>query len=151
MQRYIQTSECIALLSECTHTINTITSAQRAQSKASQLFIASKLGFRTPKTYSGDNPQHARRHIGEIAQTGSRVCTKPIVNNFLTIDGQKRTRFTELLDDNDLAALDSLRGCPLTIQDYIEKAYELRVTVVGDRIFACKIDSQQAGGVTAVD
>jgi glutathione synthase/RimK-type ligase-like ATP-grasp enzyme len=56
-----------------------------------------------------------------------------------------------MLDDNDIACLDSLRACPLTIQDYIEKAYELRVTVVGNRVFACKIDSQQAGGATAVD
>jgi glutathione synthase/RimK-type ligase-like ATP-grasp enzyme len=47
--------------------------------------------------------------------------------------------------------LDSLPECPLTIQNYIEKAYELRVTVVGDRDFACKIDSQVAGGNTSVD
>jgi len=73
------------------------------------------------------------------------------MNSFLMIDGQKRTRFTELLDENDIANLDSLRACPLTIQGYVEKAYELRVVVVGERVFACKIDSQQAGGSTAVD
>ena len=28
------------------------------------------------------------------------------------------------------------------VQEYIEKAFELRVTVVGKRIFACRIDSQ---------
>lgn len=28
------------------------------------------------------------------------------------------------------------------VQEYIEKAFELRVTVVGNRIFACRIDSQ---------
>src|SRR5271166_4299890 len=44
-----------------------------------------------------------------------------------------------------------LNECPLTIQNYIEKSYELRVTVVGDRIFACKIDSQKAGNDTAID
>jgi hypothetical protein len=49
------------------------------------------------------------------------------------------------------AKSDSLRDCPLTIQDYIEKAYELRVTVVGDRDFACKIDLQAPGGNTSVD
>ncbi|MDR1624001.1 MAG: hypothetical protein LBS04_03415, partial [Tannerellaceae bacterium] len=29
------------------------------------------------------------------------------------------------------------------VQNYIEKAFELRVTIVGQEIFACKIDSQQ--------
>jgi glutathione synthase/RimK-type ligase-like ATP-grasp enzyme len=28
------------------------------------------------------------------------------------------------------------------LQNYIEKAYELRITVVGKKVFACKIDSQ---------
>lgn len=28
------------------------------------------------------------------------------------------------------------------VQEYIEKAFELRVTVVGEEVFACKIDSQ---------
>jgi hypothetical protein len=45
MQRFIQTSDCIALLSERTRFINTLISAQRAQSKASQLFVADKLGI----------------------------------------------------------------------------------------------------------
>ena len=40
---------------------------------------------------------------------------------------------------------------PMIIQEYVEKAYELRISVVGDRTFACKIDSQVAGGPTAID
>jgi glutathione synthase/RimK-type ligase-like ATP-grasp enzyme len=67
------------------------------------------------------------------------------------LDDQKQTRFTELLDDSDLAELETLRECPLTIQNYIEKSYELRVTVVSDRVFACKINSQETGGDTAID
>lgn len=29
------------------------------------------------------------------------------------------------------------------VQEYVEKQYELRVTVVCDKVFACKIDSQR--------
>jgi hypothetical protein len=87
----------------------------------------------------------ARKHIDEITLAGGRACSKAILNNFLELGGEQRTRFTELFDESDLAELDSLRECPLTIQNYIEKAYELRVAVVGDRDFACKIDSQVAG------
>ncbi len=33
-------------------------------------------------------------------------------------------------------------GVPVLVQPYVEKAYELRVTAVGDRLFTCRIDSQ---------
>jgi glutathione synthase/RimK-type ligase-like ATP-grasp enzyme len=102
-------------------------------------------------TYSGANPDVARKHIDSITFGGSRACTKPIMNGFLLLGGERHTRFTELFDERDLAELDSLRECPLTIQDYIEKDYELRITVVGDRDFACKINSQAAGGNTTID
>jgi hypothetical protein len=151
LQRFGLMSECVALMSERTRAINTMASAQRAQAKATQLFVAGKIGLRTPKTYSGANPDMARKHIDALTLTGGRVCTKPILNGFLALGGGELTRFTELLDESDLAELDSLRECPLTIQDYIEKAYEVRVTVVGNRAFACKIDSQAPGGNTSVD
>mgnify|MGYP001580931444 CR=1 FL=1 len=35
-----------------------------------------------------------------------------------------------------------MQMCPGIFQPYIEKAYELRVTVVGDKIFAARIESQ---------
>jgi glutathione synthase/RimK-type ligase-like ATP-grasp enzyme len=39
----------------------------------------------------------------------------------------------------------------MIFQEYIEKRYEYRVTVVGFETFACRIDSQAAGGATAID
>jgi hypothetical protein len=39
----------------------------------------------------------------------------------------------------------------MVFQGYVEKRYEYRVTVVGREAFACRIDSQAAGGETAVD
>jgi glutathione synthase/RimK-type ligase-like ATP-grasp enzyme len=151
LQRFTQTSDCIALLSECKPAINSLASAQRSQSKATQLSVADRLGLCTPNTYSGTNSVLAREHITGIMRSGGRACTKPIANTYLTLGGQKHTRFTELLDESELATLNTLSECPLTIQEYIEKAYELRVTIVGDRVFACKIESQSAGGTTAVD
>ena len=150
-QRLRLTNDCIALLSERTRVINTLCSIHRAQSKASQLFVANKIGLCTPQTDSGANPTLARQHVNQIVQAGSRVCTKPIAKAILMLDGQKHTRFTEILDESDFADLETLNECPLTIQNYIEKSYELRVIVVGDRVFACKIDSQEAGNDTAID
>lgn len=51
----------------------------------------------------------------------------------------KTTRFhkSELLGN-----LLNLSNCPMIIQPYIEKAYELRVTIIGNKLFACKLDNQ---------
>lgn len=32
--------------------------------------------------------------------------------------------------------------CPTQLQEYVEKAFELRVTIIGEKVFAVKIDSQ---------
>jgi glutathione synthase/RimK-type ligase-like ATP-grasp enzyme len=50
--------------------------------------------------------------------------------------------FTTLLEESDLADDESLTACPALDQRLIEKAFELRVTVVGDSVFTCRIDSQ---------
>jgi hypothetical protein len=39
----------------------------------------------------------------------------------------------------------------MVFQGYVEKRHEYRVTVVGREVFACRIDSQAAGGETAID
>jgi glutathione synthase/RimK-type ligase-like ATP-grasp enzyme len=35
-----------------------------------------------------------------------------------------------------------VRSAPCQFQEYVEKKHELRVTIIGDRIFAAEIDSQ---------
>ncbi len=150
-QRFSHFSECLTLMSECSPTVNSIAASSRARSKALQLCVAGRIGFQVPHSYTGADPEIARKQIASLQRGGKRVCTKAISGRFLTLDGQQFTRFTELLDDGDLAELESLRECPITIQEYVEKAYELRVCLVGERAFACRIDSQAAGGRTAID
>lgn len=38
--------------------------------------------------------------------------------------------------------LDDVYSCPIIFQEYVKKALELRITVVGDRVFSCAIYSQ---------
>jgi hypothetical protein len=50
--------------------------------------------------------------------------------------------FTGLVTDETLANLDLIRITPGIFQERIDKSYELRITVIGARTFAVKIDSQ---------
>jgi hypothetical protein len=150
-QRFAQFDDCIRLLCECRPTINTIASTNRAQSKSLQLRAAAAVGLTVPATYLGSDPDIAKAEVRSLAQAGKRACTKPVLSRFLTVDGDPFAGFTELLDSDDLEEIGSLRDCPTTIQEYVDKAYELRIAVMGDRSFACRIDSQAAGGKTAID
>jgi glutathione synthase/RimK-type ligase-like ATP-grasp enzyme len=150
-QQLAQFEDCIRLLSDCVPTINAIAATQRAQSKSLQLRVAARVGLAIPKTYLGADPEIAAEEIRSLQAAGKRACMKPIESRFLTIAGEKFAGFTTLIENDDLDELQSLRDCPTTIQEYVEKDYELRIAVVGKRSFACRIDSQLAGGATAVD
>ena len=50
---------------------------------------------------------------------------------------------TTLITDEDLKNDDALSACPAIYQNFLEKLCDIRVTVVGDEIFACRIKAQQ--------
>jgi glutathione synthase/RimK-type ligase-like ATP-grasp enzyme len=55
--------------------------------------------------------------------------------------------FSRRIDAAEFEAnVDQIRHCPTLLQEYVEKAHELRVTIVGERTFACRIDSQAVPG-----
>ena len=58
-----------------------------------------------------------------------------------TVDSQYVV-LTTLITPEELEDDDSLSACPAIYQRRVEKQYEIRVTVVGDEVFACRIDSQ---------
>jgi glutathione synthase/RimK-type ligase-like ATP-grasp enzyme len=49
---------------------------------------------------------------------------------------------TTLITDAELELLDSVRLVPCLFQEYVPKRLELRVTVIGDEVFAAEIHSQ---------
>lgn len=58
--------------------------------------------------------------------------------------------YTTILTDDCLDDLDSVRELTSHFQEYIPKQYELRITVIGDQLFAAKIHSQEDSR-TAID
>lgn len=104
-----------------------------ASRKALQLRIASEVGLRTPRTLMTSDPGAARAFIDEqglgatIFKTFS--CTHKI------------WRETRLVREAELAILDKVRFAPVIFQEYIRAEADLRVTVVGDRIFPAAIYS----------
>jgi glutathione synthase/RimK-type ligase-like ATP-grasp enzyme len=61
---------------------------------------------------------------------------------------QEMVVFTSPVTDEDLDNLEGLQFCPMTFQENIPKALELRITIVGKQLFTAAINSQQLEGAT---
>jgi glutathione synthase/RimK-type ligase-like ATP-grasp enzyme len=60
--------------------------------------------------------------------------------------GEEQVVFTTPLGARELEDLEGLDLCPMTFQEHVAKALELRVTVVGSQVMAASIDSQALPG-----
>jgi glutathione synthase/RimK-type ligase-like ATP-grasp enzyme len=111
---------------------------RRAEVKALQLAEAGKAGLTTPATLISNDPERAAVFVKALGDTDCAV--KPLIAT--RVDGEDGARLpltTILPRDHELEAV---AVAPNIFQPYIEKAYELRCVVMGDKIFTAKLDSQ---------
>lgn len=117
--------------------INHPINERRAKAKPAQLFKARELGFDIPRTLITSDPDEVRAFV---AGTPCEVIYKGLSQPREMEAG--KVLFTGVLTPERLAKIDAIRITPGIFQERVEKAYELRVTVVGSRIFTVRIDSQ---------
>jgi glutathione synthase/RimK-type ligase-like ATP-grasp enzyme len=113
---------------------------KQAQLKASQLKVAAALGFELPPTLFTNSPEEFlefyRQHNGNIV-------SKPTGASFYRIVGTIFSRYTEVVSKRDVGYAHAVRYCPVIFQAYVPKRVELRITVVGQKVFAAEIHSQE--------
>jgi MvdD pre-ATP grasp domain len=114
------------------------TQDDQADNKLRQLRLAARLGFRIPRTLVTNDPA-ALVEFYEACE--GRMITKTLVR-WITWNGVERHFHSYPVRRRDLARFRDLRHAPVLAQEYIPKWLELRITVVGDRVFAAEIHSQ---------
>lgn len=123
---------------------------RRANHKLDQLKRAAALGFAVPETIVTTDPQQAREFY-ELCQGQMifKVLTEPnlAAHKVARLDPTHaapitRSTPTTLIGARHLAMLDSIQTTPCLFQEYVPKYLELRVTVIGDEVFAAEIHSQ---------
>lgn len=120
-------------------------------SKMLQLRIARGLGMLVPDTCFANN----RTAIESFCRKYDNICLKSIDNDNIWFEDELREHvlYTQVVRSDELLALDedAFSQTVSYVQNYIEKAFELRITVVGNKVFPCKIDSQamrpEQGGI----
>jgi hypothetical protein len=71
-----------------------------------------------------------------------QIVSKLAGSAFVYHVGLGMVRFTELVSKRDIASYQAVAHWPTIFQCYIEKQLELRITVVGEHVFAAEIHSQ---------
>ncbi|MDM7556186.1 ATP-grasp domain-containing protein [Xanthomonas fragariae] len=113
------------------------------QCKAFQLDTAAALGFLVPETLISTHYDEVASFVRRVG----KVAVKPF-NPYFWHYGDERTyriASTTVLDGTAELESDQIEVCPAIYQRYIEKQYELRVTVIGSHIFAAKISRADGG------
>lgn len=113
-----------------------------ADSKMLQIKTAVEAGFHIPRTCFANSKQGCVRHLNGIGD----VVLKPIESESVW-DEDNDTQWNFFaqktgIEDLSNAPDEAFSQTVSFAQEYVEKEFELRVTVVGDKLFACRIDSQ---------
>jgi glutathione synthase/RimK-type ligase-like ATP-grasp enzyme len=106
--------------------------------KALQLAEASRAGLKIPQTLISNDPAYAATFVDGLGDTECAI--KPLLAIGVTDEQGYRLPLTTTLPAGH--PLDSMALAPTMLQPYVEKAFELRCVVMGDRIFSAKMDSQ---------
>lgn len=112
---------------------------RHAENKQLQLQVARELGLEIPRTLTTNDPS-AVRVFAESCESG--MVTKMLSSFAVYEEGRELVVFTNPVKPEDLADLNGLSLCPMTFQEMIPKALELRLTVVGKRVMSASIESQ---------
>jgi hypothetical protein len=106
-----------------------------ADVKVRQLKVASSLGLRVPTSLVTNDLEHARTFAAEQG----RVVYKPLTFvRYLTPDGPQ-TIWTRAVNSDEID--ESVAGTAHLFQSLVDKVADLRITVVGERAFCVRIDS----------
>jgi MvdD family ATP-grasp ribosomal peptide maturase len=124
-----------------------ISNVERTHHKQLQLQIARKIGLLTPRTLTTNNPEAVKQFASECHKQG--IVTK-MLSSFAIFgeQGEQFFVFTSPVKEEDLQNLEGLRFCPMTFQENVPKALELRITIVGTHVFTAAVNSQSCQGAT---
>lgn len=111
-----------------------------AEVKPRQLAGALRCGLQIPPTLITNDPAEVR---SAFSAWGGRMIAKPVRSGYVEQGGIGHAIFTNAVVAQDLEDDAALRSAPVIYQPLLPKRCDLRVTVVGQKVFAAEIHSQE--------
>lgn len=114
--------------------------------KPRQQQLARQVGLATPRTLMTGDVAEAQEFLAGCAKQGGAIAKMLSAFAIYGENNEEQVVFTTALTEEHLSRLDGLRYCPMVFQERVEKRLELRITVIGTRIFAAAVDSMRMSG-----
>lgn len=115
--------------------MNHPTADDEAGRKVYQLKVAQEVGLEIPATLVTNDPAAAKDFANEVGVEATV---------YKAFSGTMQAwRETRVLAEHEVELLDAVAYAPVIFQRYVAATLDLRVTVVGERIFAVAIHSQE--------
>jgi glutathione synthase/RimK-type ligase-like ATP-grasp enzyme len=123
--------------------VNRPAAASYAESKLAQLRAARSAGLMIPETIISNSASH----VNALIERWGRIVFKTFYPQSWHNESSGRTFSMSAVQLNrgDDISEQSIEACPGIYQRYIEKSFDIRATVMGNKIFAVKIMSANEG------
>ncbi|MGH4016451.1 MAG: MvdC/MvdD family ATP grasp protein [Pseudonocardiaceae bacterium] len=112
--------------------------------KPYQWKVAAECGLLVADTIITNDPASALRFVDRHEGT----ITKALGTSGITEDGQQKVAYTRLLNSDDLAEIGCVSLTATTLQKFVPKAFEVRLTIIGDQWFPIAIHAATDGAYT---
>ncbi len=118
--------------------LDPLRAVRRCDHKELQLRVAREVGLTIPRTLFSNEPEAVRKFVRSVR---GPVISKMQHSFAIYRQGIENVVFTNVVTPEDLEKLDGLQYSPMTFQEQLPKAVELRATVVGKRVLTAAVDS----------
>jgi hypothetical protein len=128
--------------------VNDFWQMQKYSIKANQVAIAREVGLLIPETVITNDLEAVKK----LSSRHKEIIIKPMAFNGFAVGREQYGCFTNRLEAKDLDHYndEDLSYAPAIFQQRIDKYQELRVTVIGEEVFACEIQTEP-GTVENID
>lgn len=121
---------------------NSLSSIEFARSKILQIKLANHFKLDVPKTYVGNNYEQLKKFIRKN-KFRNQLIIKPLIG----LGWYKKKKFYKInpqFFDLKKIKKENFKLFPVIIQEYVEKKFEYRITIVNKNFFICRIDNQKS-------
>ncbi|MDQ0214938.1 glutathione synthase/RimK-type ligase-like ATP-grasp enzyme [Oikeobacillus pervagus] len=131
--------EGIYKLLEDKYWLNNVYRIREAENKIYQLQLAKEVGFCIPNSLISNQYNIL---VNFYEKNDNNCIIKPIKSGYMLNDKGSKAIFTTKVEENIFNNPVRVESFPLYLQRNIPKKFDIRVTVIGERVFAAEIHSQ---------
>lgn len=117
-----------------------VANAISSQNKIIFFNLAENLGINTPRSLITNN----KEEIQAFLNSGEDILIKTMHQIYLEYSGKQTMMLVKKVNASQFDIFETEGECPVFLQHAVNKKYDIRVIIIGEEIFACKIDASQS-------